>query len=99
VTFSNPKGVIANSDLHLVASISQHDVLVQMVDIREVTIHNSWDNIARVWWQHKGVTSNSGPTARLLRLQALHQRHYRYVPTFDYIAGEATVVEDACSRL
>jgi hypothetical protein len=38
-------------------------------------------------------------SARLLRLQALHQRHYRFVPLFDYISGEANVMADACNRL
>jgi hypothetical protein len=99
VSFDNPAGDINNSELELAASVAHHDILAQQFDIREATIHNSSDNVATVWWQRKGSTSSSGPTARLLRLQSLHQRHYRYVPLFDYIVGEANAMADACSRL
>jgi hypothetical protein len=73
VIYANPAGVVANSDLELATSLAQHDVLAQIFDIQEVMIHNSSGNMVMVWWQRKGVTSNSGPTARLLRFQALHQ--------------------------
>jgi hypothetical protein len=99
ITFLNPVGTITNSDLELAASVSQHDVLAHQADVREATIHNSSDNVATVWWQRKGATSTTGPAARLLRLQALHQRHYRYVPTYDYIPGPANAMADDCSRL
>jgi hypothetical protein len=35
----------------------------------------------------------------LIRLQAFHQRHYRYVPLFDYIAGKANAMDDDCTGL
>jgi hypothetical protein len=54
--------------------------------------------IITVFWQRKGAVSNSGPTARLLRLQALHQRQYRYVPTYDYLPGPVNIMSDDCSR-
>jgi hypothetical protein len=95
VSFDNPQGDINNSALELAASVAQHDVLAQAFDVRESTIHNSSDNVATIWWKRKGSTSSSGPTARLLRLQALHQRHYRYVPLLDYIGGEANAMADA----
>jgi hypothetical protein len=85
VSYDNPQGDINNSELELAASVAQHDVLAQAFDVREATIHNSSDNVATVWWQPKGATSSSSPTARL---QALHQRHYLYMPLFDYIGGE-----------
>jgi hypothetical protein len=87
VSFDNPRGDISNSELELAASIAQHDIMAQSFDVREVTIHNSSDHVVTVWWQRKGGTSSSGPTARLIRLQALHQRHYHYIPLFDYITG------------
>jgi hypothetical protein len=87
VSYDNPQGDINNSELELAASVAHHDVLAQAFDVREATVHNSSDNLATVWWQRKGATSSSGPAARLLRLQALHQRHYRYIPLFDYIGG------------
>jgi hypothetical protein len=99
VTFSNPSSTITNNDLELAASVAQHDVLAHQADVREATIHNSSENVATVWWQRKGATSATGPAARLLRLQALHQRHHRYVPTFDYIPGPANAMADDCSRL
>jgi hypothetical protein len=99
VTFDNPGGDINNSELEIAASVAQHDILAQSFDVREATIHNSSDNVATVWWQRKRATSSSGPTARLLHLQALHKRYYRYIPLFDYIAGEANAMVDTCSRL
>jgi hypothetical protein len=99
ITFSNPAGTITNSDLELAASVAQHDVLAHHADVREATIHNSSDNVATVWWQLKGATYTTGPAARLLRLQTLHQRHHRYVPTFDYIPGPASAMADDCIRL
>jgi hypothetical protein len=99
VTFDNPGGDIKNSELELAASITQHYILAQSFDVREATIHNSSGNVATFWWQRKWATSSSGTTARLLRLQALHQHHYRYIPLFDNIAREANAMADACSRL
>jgi hypothetical protein len=99
VSFDNPQGDINNSELDLAASVAQHDVLSQSFDFQEATIQNSSDNVTTVWWQLKGVTFSSGPTASLLRLQALHKCHYRYVPLFDYIAGESNVMVDAFSRI
>jgi hypothetical protein len=42
---------------------------------------------------------STGPTSRLLILQALHQRHFQYVPLHDYITGGANAMSDKCSRL
>jgi hypothetical protein len=99
VTFENSGGDINNSELELAASVALHDILAQQFDVQEATIHNSSENVATVWWQRKGATSSSGPTAGLLCLQSLHQQHYRYVPLFDYIAGEANAMADACSHM
>jgi hypothetical protein len=101
VTYANHNGMITNSDMGLMASVAQHDVLTQMLGIREVTIHNSLDKMVTVWWNHNGATSNSGPIDHLVGLQALHKRHYLCDPTFDHIVGEANAnaMADACSRL
>jgi hypothetical protein len=98
VTFANPSGTITNSDLDLAASIAQHAVLAQQVNIREATIHNLWDNMATVWWQRKGATPTTGTSAGLFRVQSLHQWHHRYLPLFDYIPGTANAMSDDCSR-
>jgi hypothetical protein len=98
VTFANPTGTVTNSDLELAASVAQHDVLAQQVDVREATIHNLTDNTATMYWQRKGATANTGPASQLLQLQALHQRRHCYVPSFDYIPGDANAMADDCSR-
>jgi hypothetical protein len=74
VFYANSDGTITNSDLELAASRGHHDIIVSHVDAREATIHNFSDDMVAVYWQRKGVVSNSEPVARLLRLQDLHQR-------------------------
>jgi hypothetical protein len=98
VLYANPDGTITNSDLELAASVAQHKILVTQVDAREATIHNFSENTATVFWQLKGTVLNSGPTARLLRLKALHQHQYRYVPPYDYLPGPVNIMSDDCSR-
>jgi hypothetical protein len=98
VSFDKPAGTITNSNLELATSVDQHDVLTSNVDAREATIHNFSDNTPTVLWQRKVAVSNSGPNAQLLRLQALHQRKHRYVPTYDYLPGPANLMADDCSR-
>lgn len=98
VSFTNPTGDVTNSDLELAGSIAQHDVLAQFADVTERTVQNCYDNTAAVYWQRKGATTTTGPAAYLLRLQALHQRHHRYVPLHDYIPGPANVMADFLSR-
>jgi hypothetical protein len=98
VTYANSAGTITNSDLELAASVAQHDVLAREVDVREATILNFSDNTPTVYWQRKGAVSSAGPAARVLRIQALHQRQHRYIPTFDYLPGPANVMSDDCSR-
>jgi hypothetical protein len=99
VSFSNLKGDITNSDLELAGSVAQLDILAQHVGARERTVQLLHDNTAAVYWQRKGSTTTTGPAAYLLRLQALHQRFYRYVPVHDYIPGPANGMADDCSRL
>ena len=98
VSIENPQGDITNSDLELAGSIAQQDVVAQHVDVRERTVHTLSDNTPTVHWQRKGSVTTLGPAAYLLRLQALHQRHHRYVSRYDYIPGVANVLADLCSR-
>jgi hypothetical protein len=57
------------------------------------------DNTPTVAWRTKGSTSTTGPAAYLLRLGALHQRHYRYKARFFHIAGKTNAMADDASRL
>lgn len=97
-TYDNHRGAITNSDLELAGSIAQADVLAQFADVRELTTHNCYDNTAAVCWQRKGSTTTMGPAAHLLRQQALHQRHHRYVPLHDYIPGPINGMADLALR-
>jgi hypothetical protein len=98
VSFANPKGDINNSELELAGSVAQHDILANVADVTERTVHNSYDNTAAMYWQRKQATTTVGPAAYLLRLQSLHQRAHRYVPLHDYIPGPANIMADTLSR-
>jgi hypothetical protein len=88
VTTANPTGKVNNSDLELEGSVSQHDIVCHISDVQDITIHNCYENTATVFWQRKGSTTTTGPATYLLRLQAIHQRHYGYAPLHDYIGGQ-----------
>ena len=98
-SFKNPTGEITNSDLELAGSVLQHEAATQTFDIRERTIYSRSDNTPTVFWQRKGSTTTAGPAAYLLRMQALHQRHHRYVPRHDYLEGVNNKAADDASRL
>ena len=99
VSTTNPHGRITNSDLELAGQIAHLDVLNQHNDCRERTVSTLTDNISARSWQRKGSTTTLGPAAYLLRLQALHQRHHRYLNQSDYIPGPANAMADDASRL
>jgi hypothetical protein len=99
VTDANPSGSITNSDLELAGQVAAQEVLTQHYDCRERTLAVFTDNISARAWQRKGARSSLGPSAYLLRLLALHQRHYRYRSTFDYLPGPFNVMADDASRL
>jgi hypothetical protein len=98
VSFDNPHGSINNSELELAGNIAQHAIVADTADVRERTISTLSDNTASVYWLRKGSTTTTGPPAYLLRLQAHHQRHHRYLPRHDYIPGTANTMADLCSR-
>ena len=99
VSRRNPHGSITNSDLELGGSLVHHEAAVQCFDLRERTILSRTDNTPTLFWQRKGSTTTTGPPAYLLRAQALHQRHHRYVPRHDYLPGLANILSDDASRL
>jgi hypothetical protein len=99
LTDSNAHGTITNSDLELAAQIAEQDILVQIRSCQESTISTFTNNISARAWQRKGSKSTLGPVAYLLRLHSLHQQHYRYYPTIDYLPGPINTMADDASRL
>jgi hypothetical protein len=98
VTIENPHGCITNSDLELAASILHLDVATSNFAERLHTIAVLSDNSPTVYWQQKGSTTTTKATSYLLRVQALHQRHFAYHATFDHIPGAANVMANFASR-
>jgi hypothetical protein len=99
VSFSNPLGTLNNSELELAGGLLHYNVAAHCYDIRERTIKSSTDNLNTLYWERKGSISATSPAAALLRMQALHQRHHRYVPLKDYIEGPRNGMADDASRL
>ena len=99
VSTDNPNGDITNSHLELAGLLAQQDIIAQEVNLHGRTIVPLGDNIPMVVWHHKHSTTTTGPAAYLLRLNSIHQRHYRYVSKPGYIPGPANVMADDCSRL
>ncbi|CAB9530384.1 hypothetical protein SEMRO_2856_G338750.1 [Seminavis robusta] len=99
VSFDNPTGTITNSDLELTGLLAHQDVLAQEFCLRGRTIVPLGDNTPAVAWHQRGSATTTGPAAYLLRLNSIHQRHYRYLSKADYIPGPANQMADDCSRL
>jgi len=99
VSYKNPNGSITNSDLELAGCIGQQDILVQEVNCAGRTVMPFGDNTPSVSWHHKGSASTAGPAAYLLRMNSLHQRHFRYLAKAGWISGPANQMADDCSRL
>ena len=99
VTYDNLHGTIFNFDLELVGHVAHNDVLASIAHIGSTTVASYTDNTLALCWTKKGFTSTSVPAAYLLRLQALHQRHYRYHSRTSHIAVTANVMADDCSQL
>ena len=99
VTSDNRTGTISISDLELAGTIAHKDVLAHALPcVAERPIWLAGDNRASLAWATKGSATSTTARAYLLRLNALHQRRFRYVPQHDYIAGKANVMADDASR-
>jgi hypothetical protein len=99
ITKERPDGKYHINELELLATIAQHDVVCQTTNVTEATIASLHDNTSAMYWNRKGSASTVGPTAYLLRLAALHKRHYRYATTHSYIPGNLNTMADDASRL
>jgi hypothetical protein len=101
VSDANPSGSINNSQLVLADNITHQDDLAQHVDCAGRTIVLLGANISQVARQHKVLASTSavGPTAYLLCLSSIHQRHFRFLAKPDYIPGPPNVMGKNLSRL
>jgi hypothetical protein len=98
VSEDNPRGKITNSDLELAATFVHLDIAVAHFAAPHQTLSVLSDNSAAVAWQQKGSSSSASATAYLLRLQGMHQRHFRYHAQFNHISGDANCMADHASR-
>jgi hypothetical protein len=100
ITSDNRNGTVSISDLELAGTIAHKHLLAQLAaaSIVERSIWLAGDNRASLAWATKGSATASTARAYLLRLNAMHQRRYRYVPQHDFIAGKANVMADDASR-
>ena len=99
VTSDNRAGTVSISDLELAGILAHKQAIVQAFPtVAERPIWLGGDNRASLAWASAGSSTASTARAYLLRLGALHQRHYRYVPQHDYIPGKVNVMADDASR-
>ena len=99
VSWTNPAGVINNSELELIGAYLHDDVATQCWDVRERTLRSATDNLATLFWHRRGSVTTTSPTATILRQHAMHQRFHRYISLKDFIPGTHNTIADAASRL
>jgi hypothetical protein len=99
VSSNNRNGDLTNSDFELAGVIAQQDITAQHWDLRESTVSFLNDNTPAISRSTKGSITTKGAAAYLLRIASLHQRHHRYLATYDHISGLANAMADDCSRL
>jgi hypothetical protein len=66
VTTANLTGKINNINLDLAGSVAHHDILSQLTNLQDVTIHNCYDNTSTLFWQRKGSAKTTEPAVYLL---------------------------------
>ncbi|KAI2502175.1 hypothetical protein MHU86_12311 [Fragilaria crotonensis] len=102
ITSSNRRGTLSISDLELAGTLAHKQVLTQVCPGQHLAERPVWlagDNRPALAWATKGSATSSTARAYLLRLTALHQRHFRYVPQHDFIAGKSNVMADDAKYL
>ena len=74
-------------------------MVARFFDTGERTLLSKIDNLATLFWQHKGSDTTNNATSQQLHLFGIHQRFHRYVPRHDYISGSSNPLADDASRL
>ncbi|EJK51654.1 hypothetical protein THAOC_29155 [Thalassiosira oceanica] len=105
VSWSNPDGIINNSELELAGVIGHNDILANCTNIQDIymsfkSIGNSPSGTHS--WATKGAVSSTGPSSYLLpvlRLKSMHQRAHRYQLRTFYIPCPINKMAYDCSRL
>jgi hypothetical protein len=98
ISWSNPAGLLTNSDLEQAGLICHQDVLAQQHDLRERTVCTLSDNTPAISRESKGSASSNSAAAYLCRVAALHQRAYRYRLRSSHVPGSLNVMADILSR-
>ena len=99
VSWTNPQGIVKNSELKLAGGIIHSDCVAQCFVVTECTILSCTENTAGLWWQRKGSATCTSSPAHLLRLQAMHQWFHRYVPCIDFVSRVDNLISDRPYRL
>ena len=99
VSATNPSGRFTINDFELLATYAQLACIASTLPVHHVTVQTSTNNTAALGWQTKGSVSATSPASRILRLQALHQRHHAYCSRFYHVPGAQNPMADDASCL
>ena len=93
VTSTNRKGSLSISDLELAGTVAhKHVISTTLPSVAERLLWLTGDNRASLSWASKGSATSTAARSYILRLNTLHQRHFRYVARHDFIAGKDNVM-------
>ena len=98
VSKSNPAITITNSDLELVGTVAQVDILSNETSVAYLTTCTFTNNTSDLYWHGKGSNTTAGPDAYLLQVSALHQSHYCHKSDTHFIPGSRNLMDDDFSR-
>ena len=94
----NPDGTITKSDIKLVGTFAQEDILSNATSVAHLITWNFTDNTPVVYWCGKGSSTTTGPDAYLLQLSSLHQHHYHHKLETHFIPGSRNIMSDDFSH-
>ena len=99
VNTDNPTGTITISDLELAVRILHLQAICQSYDVQERTLLSNTDNLATLFWKHKGSKTTDKCPHYLWRLFGIHQLYHRNIPRHDYQSAPSNTIVDDSSRL